>query len=123
MKSRTILVKDYTPSRKTHVAINDKGRRIGQGHPRAKLTDHEVDLIRELIDGGMSLRQIAAKFEVSKSQVHRIGVCEHRAQSPEDLVECPLEAPPRGYDASHGNKTDTDAGPVLSRVPDRPVRS
>ena len=39
---------------------------------RAKLTDHEVDLIRELIEEGMSLREIAAKFEVHYTAVEAI---------------------------------------------------
>jgi hypothetical protein len=30
---------------------------------RAKLTDHEIDLIRELHESGMSYEQIAKKFE------------------------------------------------------------
>jgi len=38
--------------------------RIPATHPRAALTEHEVDLLRELIENGMSLREIAKKFEV-----------------------------------------------------------
>jgi hypothetical protein len=74
------------------------GVRIGQNHGRAKLTDHDVDLVRELLDdrkrlirelrcqgvkpgvidnvltqSGMSFRCIALKFEVSKSLVRAIG--------------------------------------------------
>ena len=44
----------------------------GQMHWRAKLTDQEVELIRQLHEGGMGVTAIARKFEVSKSHVSRI---------------------------------------------------
>jgi hypothetical protein len=54
------------------VAVNEKGRRVGESHPRAKLSDHEVDLLRELVEeliaSGMrpmeAYRQTAEKFEL-----------------------------------------------------------
>lgn len=49
------------------IAINELGRRIGESHPNAKLTDHEAELLVGLVEGGMSLAQAAAKFDVSKS--------------------------------------------------------
>lgn len=55
------------------IAINELGRRIGQSHPRAKLTDHEVELLVWLVEhGGMSLAQAAEKFEVSKSCAQKL---------------------------------------------------
>jgi DNA invertase Pin-like site-specific DNA recombinase len=55
------------------VAINELGRRIGQDHHNAKLTDHEVELIRELhAEKAMGYRKLAQKFEVSKSLVREI---------------------------------------------------
>lgn len=57
------------------------GHRIGQTHHRSKLTDHEVELIRCLREGGMRVVEIARKFECSPSNIsdichyrHRIGV-------------------------------------------------
>lgn len=47
------------------VGVNERGLRVGQYHQRAKLTDRDVELIRELREGGMSFRKIAVKFEVS----------------------------------------------------------
>lgn len=44
----------------------------GQMHPAAKLTNNEVELIRQLHEDGMSVRAIARKMEISKSQVCRI---------------------------------------------------
>jgi len=49
------------------VGTDDRGRPIGQDHHRAKLTDHEIDLIIELRAQGMWLEVIAQKFEISKS--------------------------------------------------------
>jgi len=66
-------------SRKVFVAVNEQGMRIGENHPNADLTDHEVDLIRELREGGMSLTMIAAKFEKPKSTIHMICTYQRRA--------------------------------------------
>lgn len=30
--------------------VNERGCRIGEQHPRARLTDHEIDLIAELYE-------------------------------------------------------------------------
>lgn len=54
------------------IAINELGRRIGQSHPGAKLSDHEVDLLVGLVEGGMSLAQAAEKFEVSKGCAQKL---------------------------------------------------
>ena len=52
----------------------------GQLHHRAKLTDHDVELIRELHEGGMAYAEIARKFEVSRSLVGRICRFERRVK-------------------------------------------
>lgn len=44
----------------------------------AKLTDHDVDLIRELHDEGLGYRKIAKKFEISPSAVRHIVKCTQR---------------------------------------------
>ncbi|CAK7049852.1 hypothetical protein CUZ56_01821 [Saezia sanguinis] len=63
------------------MCFNEKGRRIGQLHHRAKLTDHDVDLIFELRAQGLSLSQIACKMECGKTQVHYILSGERRGQA------------------------------------------
>lgn len=55
------------------VAVNARGHRVGQDHPRARLSDHEVDLIRELAEERgangkrvWGFRKLAKKFDVSQ---------------------------------------------------------
>jgi hypothetical protein len=67
------------------VTLNELGRRIGESHPRSKLTDHEVDLVISLIDPPegekrLSYAQVAAKLEVSKSCIAHIGAGRRRCQ-------------------------------------------
>jgi DNA invertase Pin-like site-specific DNA recombinase len=63
------------------IAVNAQGLRIGEDHPNAKLTDGEVETIRQLNEDGMNYKTIAEKFECSKSTVQMI--CQHirRAQT------------------------------------------
>ena len=61
------------------VAVNDDGRVIGGDHHRAKLTDHDVDLIIDLRAHGLRYAEIAEKFEVSLSTV--ASICQGRRRS------------------------------------------
>jgi len=61
--------------------VNDRGQRVGEDHPGAVLTNHEVDLLLELRGEGFSYRWLSLKFEVSKSCVAKICRGEHRSQS------------------------------------------
>jgi len=63
------------------VAVNEKGLRIGQDHPMSKLTDGEVELIRQLHNEGMDYATLADKFEISRFTVGRICRFEIRAQT------------------------------------------
>lgn len=87
--------------------VNEQGRRIGESHPRATLTDHEVELLQTLLDErtdlierlaaegqgwvtiravlaatGLSYRALAVKFEVSHSLVILIDQGKRRCQTP-----------------------------------------
>ena len=65
------------------VAVNEAGLRIGEDHPNAKLTDAEVERIRDLHEfDGMTYKALAEKFEVSKWCIGRICRYERRAQRP-----------------------------------------
>jgi predicted DNA-binding protein (UPF0251 family) len=63
------------------VAVNDRGLRVGEDHPQAKLTDHEIEIIRRLHLDGWGYGAIAVKFEVSKSQVRNIVKGRKRGQT------------------------------------------
>lgn len=41
----------------------------GERHPRARLTDAEVDVIHELREAGWTYEALAEKFEASKSGI------------------------------------------------------
>lgn len=65
------------------VAVNEIGRRIGQDHPGAKLTDADVELIRDLHEcEGFSYRALAEKFGVSKMAICHIVKFRRRNQHP-----------------------------------------
>lgn len=64
------------------VAVNDAGLRVGEDHPNAKLTDAEVERIRELHEvEGLSYSVLAEKFEQSKGAIAKICKYERRAQT------------------------------------------
>lgn len=54
------------------VGVNSLGIRVGEDHHNAKLTDAEVEIIRELRREGWSYDRLAVKFEVSKSLIRYI---------------------------------------------------
>lgn len=64
------------------VGVNEIGKRVGESHHHAKLTDSDVDMIRELHEQGVSYSQLAEKFEVGKSTIADIVKCRRRAQVP-----------------------------------------
>lgn len=63
------------------VAVNERGLAIGQDHPRAVLSDHEVGLVLELRDQGFSYAWIARKMEVHKQTVAKICTGQRRCQT------------------------------------------
>lgn len=97
-RARTRLLELLAPERerwfgKVVVKLNERGNRIGESNPMARLTDHEVDLLVQLReekrpDGRplFSMRQLAEKFECSKSAVRwylnggRRGQAAHRVK-------------------------------------------
>ncbi len=77
--------------KKLLVAVNDRGMRIGENHQRAKLTNHEVDLIRDLYDEGMRVSEIARKFEIPKSYAWDICHYNVRCQTAEKFKEVEVD--------------------------------
>lgn len=62
------------------IALNENGRPVGDSHHLAKLTNHEVELVLELVRDGMKYSLIAEKFEVSKSCIGHIVSGRRRCQ-------------------------------------------
>ena len=54
------------------VRVNEQGRRIGEGHHRAVLSDSDVDQLLADREAGLSLAQLARKWKMSKSGVKGI---------------------------------------------------
>lgn len=52
-----------------YVGISEAGARCGEDHPRARLTDREVDLVFALREAGLRYQDIADKLDVGKSTV------------------------------------------------------
>ena len=65
------------------VGVNEQGKRVGESHPGAKLTDHDIDLIRQLHeDSDLGYAQIAKEFDVSKWTIADVVKYRRRAQYP-----------------------------------------
>lgn len=67
-------------SRKVYIAVDENGLRIGETHHRARLTDQEVDQIRDLREiEKWSLDRLAVKFNCPKATIQSI--CEYRRRA------------------------------------------
>ena len=67
------------------IRVNEGGRRIGEDHHRAKLSDADVAQVYALLDAGVSYAKIAAKFDdipggISKSTIRDIATGRIRSQ-------------------------------------------
>lgn len=87
--------------RKVFVAVNEQGRRIGEQHHNARFTDHEIDLIRQLNEEGLSYSVLAEKFECAKSTIQMYCQCNRRAQTIAKwkvlLIEVPISLSENEY--------------------------
>lgn len=71
----------------TLVGVTERGYRVGETHHRAKLTNVQVDLIRELHDTRcIGYKRIGRAFGVAFCTVRRVVLCESRFQRPARLV-------------------------------------
>jgi hypothetical protein len=80
------MVKVQQLAKKRMVPVNDSRRRIGEQHPGAVLTDHEVELVHALHEDGLSLAEIARKMEVTKGCIWKIVHGYRRGQVPAGWV-------------------------------------
>lgn len=65
--------------KRRYVSTNGRGGRVGQDHPKAVLTDREVQQLLALREEGWGYSRLAAVFEVSRSQVRNICTGRQRA--------------------------------------------
>lgn len=56
----------------SYIPTNAKGYRLGEMHQNADLTDREVELVRQLREQGMKIRELAEKFEISEGYVKKL---------------------------------------------------
>jgi len=63
------------------ISIGEYGKRVGECHHRAKLSDDEVELIRSLHEQGVSYRELAEKFGVNLWHIGRMCRYERRSAS------------------------------------------
>ncbi|CAB3648548.1 hypothetical protein CEY09_05385 [Achromobacter marplatensis] len=65
------------------VGINELGLRVGEDHHRATLTDHDVELMREIRETeGLGYKRLAKMFDVSVAHVRNIVHYRVRVQVP-----------------------------------------
>ena len=64
------------------VTMNESRKLVGEDHPRTKLTDAEVEAIRELHEvHKMTYTELKVKFECSYSTIEKICTYLRRAQT------------------------------------------
>jgi predicted transcriptional regulator len=62
------------------IGVTAQGRRVGQYHQNAVLTDREVEQMREMHEReGWTAKALAEKFDVSRSSAEKILRYERRA--------------------------------------------
>lgn len=65
---------------KGFIGLNEAGRRVGEDHHDAVLTDHEVELMRDLHENhGLGYRRLSRIFGVPRSRCQRI--CNYRCRA------------------------------------------
>lgn len=64
--------------------VTEKGKKLGEAHHNAKLSDEDVERIRNLYEEGLvSYQWLAKKFGVSKATIADICTYRKRATTPE----------------------------------------
>lgn len=64
------------------IAYNERGWRIGEDHPRAKYTDHEVSQVLALRGAGLTYREISERLEIPWTTIRAMCSGAIRAEQP-----------------------------------------
>lgn len=88
------------------VAVNDRGRVVGEDHWRAKLTDHEVELIKQLLTERAALVESLRGDHVGCGSVNR---CLHARRLSYAAIA-------NMFEASKSYVRDVDTGRVRSQT-------
>lgn len=80
-----------TKSKKTAIRVNERGLRIGESHPRARLSDAEVDQLLADRERGMSLAALGQKWGMSKSGAKAIVDGKRRGQIGPTVDKAPTQ--------------------------------
>lgn len=71
-----------TTSRKVFVAVDENGQRIGETHHNAKLTDAQVDQIRDLHEhAGWDYARLASAYQAPYITIQKICTYQRRANT------------------------------------------
>lgn len=76
--AKKILLRRWQTVTTTGKTNRGNGWRCGESHHRAKIRDDDVELMRELHEGGLKVSEIARKFECARSTVSDIVHYRHR---------------------------------------------
>lgn len=95
--------------------MNDRGRRVGASHPKAKLTQEQVNRIRDLHeDERLGYRRIARMFGLHRSTV--VQICSYtRWQTPTSFRKVVVQSETAVKQAS--NQYETERGGPLHCKP------
>ena len=82
------------------VALNERGHRIGESHPRAKYSDALINRLRDLHEQeGLGCRKLARMFHLDVRYVQRVLSYERRCQVARDWKRIPTD----GEDETEGS--------------------
>lgn len=106
-----------TPMKKIIYPVNERGLRIGEHHQRAKLSDEQVELIRDLYEMGEGgYKMLARMFGVSRSTIRDIVQFRRRASTPDrfrtELLDTTAVKPPKPPSAKPGAERRAKKSPV-----------
>lgn len=98
------------------VAISEAGRRMGEGHGRAKLSDHDIDLIQSLLECRDALIEEYQKVGLPLRQIHWTL---RRAQLGYGGIASKFECSKRLIRDIHSGKVRNLCAAKFKRVPDK----